>query len=121
MAGLTIVILAVYFGSLGLGFELASARTAAFATWLLGHIVLAMNLKQERTPLFKQGLLSNKFALGWLLGMILFVFAMTQWPFFQSILGTTGLSAVQWVMVVSGALLASMWMEIFKWYRLIKG
>jgi Ca2+-transporting ATPase len=118
MLGLTIAILAVYFGSLALGYAVDSARTAAFATWLLGHIVLAMNLKQETTPLLKQGLLSNRFAIGWLLGMIALVLAMTLVPAVQSILGTTGLSAAQWIMVVGGALLASMWIEVVKWSHL---
>jgi Ca2+-transporting ATPase len=115
---LTIVILAVYFSSLALGYELNSARTAAFSTWLLGHIILALNLKQEETPLLKQGLFSNRFAAGWLVGMILFVLAMTMVPFVQSVLQTTGLSTVQWEMVIVGALLASMWMELVKWLRL---
>ena len=78
MAGLTLTILAVYFGSLALGSPSDTARTAAFATWLLGHIVLAMNLKQEKRPLFKQGVFSNTFAVLWLFGMIAFVVAMTQ-------------------------------------------
>jgi Ca2+-transporting ATPase len=117
MVGLTIAILAVYFGSLTLGYEVESARTAAFATWLVGHIVLALNLKQEKVPLFKQGLLSNRFAAGWLVGMIAFVLAMTLNPFAQSVLQTTGLSTVQWGMVIAGALLASMWIEVLKWTR----
>jgi Ca2+-transporting ATPase len=114
MTGLTIAILAVYFGSLALGAEIASARTAAFATWLLGHILLALNLKQEKVPLFKQGIFSNRFAAGWLVGMILFVLAMTFVPFVQSVLQTTGLSGIQWAMVLAGAVLASMWMELIK-------
>ncbi len=118
MLGLTIAILVVYFGSLALGFETDSARTAAFATWLLGHIVLALNLKQENIPIFQQGLLSNRFAAGWLAGMMLLVLAMTFIPFVQGVLQTTGLSGVQWVMVIAGALLASMWIELFKWLRL---
>ena len=118
MAGLTFAILAVYFGTLALKFPSDTARTAAFATWLLGHIILAMNLKQEQRPLFKQGLFSNTFAVLWLVGMIGFVLAMTQWPFAQSLLGTTGLNNTQWAMVVVGALLASMWMEVVKWIRI---
>ncbi len=117
MAGLTIAILIVYFLSLGLGRDVNNARTAAFSTWLLGHIILAFNLKQEKTPLFKQGLFSNTFAVGWLLGMIAFVLAMTHWPFVQSILNTTALQPLQWVLVVAFALLASMWMEVVKWIR----
>ena len=91
MAGLTIVILAVYFGSLGLGYRVEAARTAVYATWLLGHVILAMNLKQEQTPLLKQGLLSNRFAAGWLAGMIGLVLAMTLVPAVQSVLQTTSL------------------------------
>lgn len=117
MVGLTLAILVVYFGSLALEYGVDSARTAAFATWLLGHIVLALNLKQETLPLFKQGLLSNRFAAGWLVGMIGFVLAMTLLPFAQSVLQTTGLSGLQWGMVIGGALLASMWMEGLKWLR----
>jgi P-type Ca2+ transporter type 2C len=70
MAGLTVVILLVYWGSFALGLGVDEARTAAFATWLLGHVILALNLKQTRRPVLEQGLLSNKFAAGWLLGMI---------------------------------------------------
>jgi len=116
-AGLVIAILAVYFGSLALGYEVDSARTAAFATWLLGHIVLAMNLKQRHRPLREQGLLANRFALGWLLGMILLVLAMTLIDPVRSLLGTTPLSAVQWLGVVAGSLLASSWIEVLKWRR----
>ncbi len=117
MVGLTIAILVVYFGSLTLGYQIQSARTAAFSTWLLGHIILALNLKQEKTPLFKQGLLSNRFAVGWLIGMIAFVLAMTLIPFVQSILDTTHLSTLQWGMVIIGALFASSWLEGLKWIR----
>jgi hypothetical protein len=76
-----------------------------------------MNLKQTKTPLFKQELLSNRFAVGWLIGMIAFVLAITLVGFVQAILKTTSLSAVQWVSVVGGALLASGWMEAYKWVR----
>ncbi|MCL7454434.1 MAG: cation-transporting P-type ATPase [Anaerolineae bacterium] len=116
--GLVAAILAVYFGSLAWGYGLDSARTAAFATWLLGHIVLAMNLKQSRTPLLKQGLLSNRFAAGWLVGMILLVLAMTLLEPVRSVLHTTALSGRQWLVVGAGALLASGWIEVAKWLRL---
>jgi len=118
MTGLTIALLGVYFGSLALGYDVGSARTATFATWLLGHIVLALNLKQEEVPLLQQGLLSNHFAAGWLVGMIIFVLAMTFIPFVQGVLQTTALSSVQWAMVIAGALLASIWIEVLKWLRL---
>jgi Ca2+-transporting ATPase len=114
--GLVAAILVVYFGSLALDYSLEAARTAAFATWLLGHIVLAMNLKQTRTPLLKQGLLSNRFAAGWLAGMVLLVLAMTFVQPVRSVLDTAPLSGIQWLGVVSGALLASGW-KVVKWIR----
>jgi Ca2+-transporting ATPase len=114
-AGLVVAILAVYFGSRALGYGLDSARTAAFATWLLGHIVLAMNLKQRRRPLLRQGLLANRFAAGWLLGMVALVLVMTLAAPVRAVLKTTSLSGLQWLGVVAGALLASGWMEVRKW------
>ncbi|MHB9031880.1 MAG: HAD-IC family P-type ATPase [Anaerolineae bacterium] len=115
LAGPAVAILAVYGLSLALGYNLASARTAAFAAWLLGHIVLALNLKQRRTPLLKQGRLSNRFGFGWLLGMLALVLAMSLVPFVQQVLQTTGLSLTQWLLVAEGALLGGMWLEVRKW------
>ncbi len=117
-AGLAIAILVVYLSLIFSGAPLATARTAAFSTWLLGHIVLALNLKQEKTPLLKQGLLSNKFAIGWLIGMIMLIIGMTQWGWLQMVLGTTDLRMVHWLMIVAGAIAASSWMEVVKWIRL---
>jgi Ca2+-transporting ATPase len=117
MVGPAAAILVSYFVSLSLGYGVRSARTAAFATWLLGHIVLALNLKQEKVPLLRQGLLSNRFGAGWLVGMIALVLLMTQVPFVQEALQTTNLAGVQWLLVVLGALLGSVWLEIYKWIR----
>jgi Ca2+-transporting ATPase len=114
-AGLVIAILAVYFGSLALDYGLDSARTAAFATWLLGHIVLAMNLKQRHRSLLRQGLLANRFAAGWLVGMVALVLAMTLVAPVRTVLKTTPLSGLQWLGVGAGALLASGWIEVRKW------
>jgi P-type Ca2+ transporter type 2C len=115
MAGPAAAILAVYFGSLAIGVGVAGARTAAWATWLLGHIVLALNLKQERVPLLEQGLLSNRFGAGWLAGMIALVLAMTLIPAVRTVLNTTPLTGAQWAMLVVGAVLASGWIEVRKW------
>jgi P-type Ca2+ transporter type 2C len=119
MAGLAVVILIIYFASYALGYDTAQARTAVFATWLLGHVLLAMNVKQSTRPFLEQGLLSNKFAVGWLLGMIALVLAMT-FTVIRSFLDTTALSGVQWAMVVAGAILASGWIEIRKWVRYLR-
>jgi Ca2+-transporting ATPase len=115
--GLALAILAVYLGSLWMGVEVATARTAAWATWLLGHIVLALNLKQEHVPLLEQGILSNRFGAAWLLGMIALVLAMTHIPGVMAVLSTTPLRSAQWAMVIAGAVFASGWIELCKWAR----
>jgi Ca2+-transporting ATPase len=47
--------------------EVNYARTVAFATWMLGHVFLALNLRSENVPMYKQGVLSNKVMLLWAL------------------------------------------------------
>ncbi|MHB1295495.1 MAG: cation-translocating P-type ATPase [Anaerolineae bacterium] len=115
LVGPAMAILVVYGVSLRLGCGVDSARTAAFSTWLLGHILLALNLKQARRPLLAQGLLANRFGAAWLVGMVLLVLAMTHLPAVQSVLRTTALAPVQWALVVAGAVLASAWIEALKW------
>ncbi|MGM0399728.1 MAG: cation-translocating P-type ATPase [Chloroflexota bacterium] len=114
LAGPAVAILAAYFLSLALGHEVASARTAAFGTWLLGHIVLALTLKQERTSLLERGLLANRFGVGWLLGMVGLVMVMVYAPFVRGALQTTRLSVAQWVMVIVGAVMGGGWLEVVK-------
>ena len=38
------------------GLDVSSARTAAFAAWLVWHIVLALHMRTEREPLLRRGL-----------------------------------------------------------------
>ena len=47
--------------------DITYARTVAFATWMFGHIFLALNFRSEHEPLIKEGLLSNKVMLLWAL------------------------------------------------------
>jgi len=36
----------------------------AFVTWLIGHVLLVLNMRSERRPVFKLGLFSNRLMLG---------------------------------------------------------
>jgi len=117
MAGLTTAILVVYFSSFALGYDLTSIRTATFATWLLGHVLLALNVKQTKTPLIKQGILVNRFGAGWLAGMIAIILAITFVHSAYFLLNTTYLEPVQWALVIIGAVLSSGWMEVLKLFK----
>ncbi len=94
--------------------DLPYARTIAFATWMFGHIFLALNFRSENAPLFKQGLLSNKVMLLWGLLAILTVIVGTTLPIIQTPLQITSLTLQDWVLIVVVAFIATFWMELAK-------
>ena len=96
------------------------AQTAAFVTWLLGHIMLALNLKQERVPLARQGILSNRFGALWLTGMIALALAVTNVPAIYPLLKTTSLPLSVWGAIVIVVLASTCWIEIKKWLSSIR-
>jgi len=93
------------------------AQTAAFSTWLLGHICLAFNLKQRQLPLLKQGLFSNRFASLWLAGMIGLTIIMTCVPFVFPYLKTTYLPLRVWGIILTVIVVTTFWIEIRKIFR----
>ena len=54
-AGLFAAVCGVYLATWYSGAGLITAQTMAFATWLLGHVFLAFNLRSEREPLVGRG------------------------------------------------------------------
>ena len=90
------------------------ARTVAFATWMFGHIFLALNFRSENTPLLKQGILSNKVMLLWALLVIVVLGLGTSLPFIQTSLQITGLQATDWALAIGVAFIATFWMELKK-------
>jgi Ca2+-transporting ATPase len=93
------------------------AQTVAFATWMFGHIFLAFNFRSERTPLVKQGVLSNKVMLLWALLAVVVLVVATTFPFVQMALQITSLSLNDWLLVIAVAFVATFWMEIRKLFR----
>jgi Ca2+-transporting ATPase len=67
------------------------ARTVAFATWMFGHIFLALNFRTEREPLIKEGLLSNKVMFLWALVVFVTLILGTSIPVIQTSLQITSL------------------------------
>jgi len=108
--GILLVYLWVYYSTS----NISLAQTSAFITWLLGHILLALNLKQEKVPLFKQGITSNLFGFYWLLGMIVLSLTITTVPFFYSPLQTTALSWYVWTVVLVVSIASTFWIEVVK-------
>jgi P-type Ca2+ transporter type 2C len=97
--------------------DLALAQTMAFATWMVGHIFLALNLRSDREPLAKLGVLSNKLMLLWGLIVAVTVVAGTLLPPVHDALRITSLSLLNWTTVLGVAFVATFWMELWKLIR----
>jgi P-type Ca2+ transporter type 2C len=91
-----------------------TAQTAAFVAWLLGHILLALNVKQEKKPLYKQGILKNHFGFFWLCAMIFLCIIITTVPLFYSYLKTTRLPLSLWLEIIIIVCASTFWLEIAK-------
>ena len=94
--------------------DVVLAQSAAFVTWLLGHIMLALNLKQEKLSLLKQGVLSNRFGAFWLAGMALFSLVITAVPFVRPYLHTSSLPLDVWLIILAVAFSSTWWIEASK-------
>ncbi len=97
--------------------SLPYARTVAFATWMFGHIFLALNFRSDREPLIKEGLLSNKVMLLWALLVFITLVVGTSLPATQTALQITGLSLKDWALVIAVSFAATFWLELKKILR----
>ncbi len=94
--------------------DITYARTIAFATWMFGHIFLALNFRSEREPLIKEGLLSNKVMLLWALIVFVTLILGTSLPVIQTSLQITSLRLQDWILVIAVPFVATFWMELAK-------
>ena len=93
------------------------ARTVAFATWMFGHIFLALNLRSDYEPLLKEGLLSNRVMIAWALVAVIVLVLGTLLPFIQTSLQITSLNPQSWALIFLMTFAATFWMEIKKILR----
>jgi Ca2+-transporting ATPase len=96
--------------------DVTYARTVAFATWMFGHIFLALNFRSENTTLIRQGILSNKVMLLWAALAVVVLALGLYLPPLQVALQITGLQAIDWALVVGVAFVATFWMELKKYF-----
>jgi len=103
------------------GASVIQAQTVAFVTWLIGHVLLAFNLRSEREPLLHLGLLSNRLMLVWAAATVVFVLAVTLVPGVHVLLKTSALSSDQWGLVLATAVVGTFWLEVRKWLTFQRG
>lgn len=94
--------------------NLAHAQTVAFVSWLLGHLLLAINLRSEREPLFRLGFFSNRLMIIWSLATVVFILFATLVPGVQSLLKTVPLSGGDWLLIVIVTVAGTCWLEVRK-------
>jgi len=90
------------------------AQTVAFATWMIGHILLALNFRSEKEPLSKLGILSNKIMVLWALIAVATLVIATNVPGIATSLKITSLTLTDWLLVVAVALVSTFWIELKK-------
>ena len=97
--------------------DVTYSRTVAFATWMFGHIFLALNFRSEKEPLIKEGVLSNKIMLLWALLAFVTLLVGTSLPPIQAALQITGLGWQGWALAIAVSFAATFWMELQKILR----
>jgi Ca2+-transporting ATPase len=94
--------------------DLALAQTVAFISWLIGHVLLALNMRSEREPLFKIGIFSNPLMIAWATAAGVFILLATLVPGVRLALKTVELNVFQWLMIVAVTMIGTCWLEIVK-------
>jgi len=116
-AGLLAGVCGAYLATWYSGAGLIPAQTVAFATWLLGHVFLAFNLRSEREPVIRVGLFSNWVMVVWAMATVALLLVATLVPGAQQLIKVTSLNRAQWELVVGAALAGTFWIEVYKLAR----
>jgi Ca2+-transporting ATPase len=95
----------------------ASAQAAAFAAWMIGHILLAFVLRSEHDPLVRIGLFSNRVMILWALGALALLAAAMLVPSLGGRIGLAPLPASIWTAVIGVSIVCIGWLEAAKWVR----
>jgi Ca2+-transporting ATPase len=111
---LAAVVLINYLSAWYLGWGAAEAQTIAFATWLVGHVFLAITMRSHTEPIWKIGILSNKAMLIWAATALAFLLLVTNLSIAQTPLKLTALSSYGWIMAFITPLITIFIFEIKK-------
>lgn len=113
-SGLFAAVSAAYLITWYSGAGIRVAQTVAFAAWLVGHVLLAFNLRSERQPLSQLGFFTNRLMIAWGLAAIGFVWLATRLPLLQTALKTASLGGSQWLLILGVTLVGTFWLEARK-------
>lgn len=109
-AAVTAAYLSTWYGT----HDLVVSQTVAFFAWLIGHVLLAFNLRSERQPVVQLGLGSNRWMLAWGAAVVLFLVLISLIPGAQLLMKVTQLAGRQWAMILGATFVGTFWLEIKK-------
>ncbi|MNI82435.1 Calcium-transporting ATPase 1 [compost metagenome] len=93
------------------------AITMAFGTLGFIQVTHAFNVRSQRESIFKIGLFSNRYMLLATAASTLLLLAVMLVPFLQNVFSLTTLSGEQWSLIIGGALLMVVVVEIIKVFK----
>ncbi len=93
---------------------LPQAKSMAFATWMVCHVFLAFNMRTERDPISKLGLLSNVMIYVWAILAMVVLLLIIYVPPLQMVFKLTSLNALDWIIILLVSFATTFWMEIVK-------
>jgi P-type Ca2+ transporter type 2C len=91
-----------------------TSQTVAFFAWLIGHVLLAFNMRSERQPILRLGLASNRLMIIWGVAIATFLILISIIPGAQPWMKITTLTAPQWSMILGAAFIGTFWIEVRK-------
>ncbi|MEN6570810.1 MAG: cation-transporting P-type ATPase [Anaerolineaceae bacterium] len=112
--GLFAAVTALYLVTWNSTHDLATSQTVAFFSWLVGHVLLAFNMRSEHQPVFQMGLGSNRLMLIWGGVVAVFLGAISVIPGAHQVMRITALNGSQWLMILGAAFIGTFWIEARK-------
>jgi Ca2+-transporting ATPase len=109
-AAVSVVYLSTWYGTQ----DQMTSQTATFFAWLIGHVLLAFNMRSDRQPIFQFGLGSNRMMLIWGAAVAVFLFLISIIPGAKNLMKITTLSGLQWGVILGTTFPGTFWLEIRK-------
>jgi Ca2+-transporting ATPase len=114
---LFVTVFLTYWLALSRNMPLATARTAAFTAWIVGHVLLAFVSRSAQDPLYRIGLFTNRVMLVWAAGAFAFLALTLTFPIIGQQIGIVPIGAGS-VAIITG--IAIMCMAGFELVKIIK-
>lgn len=110
---LTAVLAAFGYGVLWLH-DITKLQSLCFATWLVAHVLLALNMRTYTQPIVIKGLWSNPIMVVWVLAVLLAITIITTSSNTATALGYTPLTGQDWVFILIDCVVCTCWAEVVK-------